>query len=309
MLAATPTYANPSIKDVKARVDSLYHQAEKASERYNAARGDLHAAKVRLHALQGDLSRQAAKVAGIRKQVASAVVAQYQGSAFSSTTQVLLSRDPNTFLDQLTTVSEYNDQQSQMMADFAAQVKQLQMRKQASKRQLVQISATEKKLAADKAQIDKKASAAKALLSHLREKARRAAAASRAATPTRVPMTSAPASGRAASAVQFAMAQVGEAYVYGAAGPSAWDCSGLTMMAWGAAGVSLPHSASAQMGYGTPVSSSQLQPGDLVFYYSPVSHVGMYIGNGMIVNAENPSAGVKIAPVFSMPFSGAVRPG
>jgi hypothetical protein len=150
MLAATPTYANPSIKDVKARVDSLYHQAEKASERYNAARGDLHAAKVRLHALQGDLSRQAAKVAGIRKQVASAVVAQYQGSAFSSTTQVLLSRDPNTFLDQLTTVSEYNDQQSQMMADFAAQVKQLQMRKQASKRQLVQISATEKKLAADK---------------------------------------------------------------------------------------------------------------------------------------------------------------
>jgi cell wall-associated NlpC family hydrolase len=260
MLAATPTYANPSIKDVKARVDSLYHQAEKASERYNAARGDLHA-------------------------------------------------DPNTFLDQLTTVSEYNDQQSQMMADFAVQVKQLQMRKQASKRQLVQISATEKKLAADKAQIDKKASAAKALLSHLREKARRAAAASRAATPTRVPMTSAPASGRAASAVQFAMAQVGEAYVYGAAGPSAWDCSGLTMMAWGAAGVSLPHSASAQMGYGTPVSSSQLQPGDLVFYYSPVSHVGMYIGNGMIVNAENPSAGVKIAPVFSMPFSGAVRPG
>ena len=105
------------------------------------------------------------------------------------------------------------------------------------------------------------------------------------------------------------MAQVGDAYVYGAAGPSAFDCSGLTMVAWAQAGVGLPHSSSAQIGSGTHVSESQLQPGDLVFYYSPISHVGMYIGNGMIVNAENPSAGVKVAGVNSMPYSGAVRPG
>ena len=88
------------------------------------------------------------------------------------------------------------------------------------------------------------------------------------------------------------MAQVGKSYVYGAAGPSAFDCSGLTMMAWAQAGVGLPHSSGAQMGSGTPVSQSELQPGDLVFYYSPVSHVGMYIGNGQIVNALNPGAGV-----------------
>jgi cell wall-associated NlpC family hydrolase len=81
------------------------------------------------------------------------------------------------------------------------------------------------------------------------------------------------------------------------------------MMAWAQAGVSLPHSSSGQMGYGTPVSISSLLPGDLVFYYSPVSHVGIYIGNGMIVNAENPSVGVREAPVNSMPISGAVRPG
>ena len=105
------------------------------------------------------------------------------------------------------------------------------------------------------------------------------------------------------------MAQVGDAYVYGAAGPSSFDCSGLTMAAWQQAGVSLPHSSGAQMGSGTPVSQSELQPGDLVFYYSPVSHVGMYIGNGQIVNAENPSVGVKITGVNSMPYAGAVRPG
>jgi cell wall-associated NlpC family hydrolase len=81
------------------------------------------------------------------------------------------------------------------------------------------------------------------------------------------------------------------------------------MMAWKAGGVSLPHSSSAQMSSGTPVSQSQLQPGDLVFYYSPVSHVGMYIGNGQIVHASNPSSPVNVAPVDSMPYSGAVRPG
>jgi cell wall-associated NlpC family hydrolase len=105
------------------------------------------------------------------------------------------------------------------------------------------------------------------------------------------------------------MAQVGNSYVYGAAGPSAFDCSGLTMMAWAQAGVGLPHSSGAQMGSGTPVSQSELQPGDLVFYYSPVSHVGMYIGNGQIVNALNPGAGVAISGVNDMPYSGAVRPG
>jgi cell wall-associated NlpC family hydrolase len=109
--------------------------------------------------------------------------------------------------------------------------------------------------------------------------------------------------------VQYALGQVGDSYVYGAAGPDAFDCSGLTMMAWAAAGVSLPHSSGAQMGSGTPVSQSQLAPGDLVFYYSPVSHVGIYIGNGQIVHAANPSTGVQVAPVFSMPYSGAVRPG
>ncbi len=81
------------------------------------------------------------------------------------------------------------------------------------------------------------------------------------------------------------------------------------MVAWAQGGVSLPHNAAAQMGYGTPVSMSNLQPGDLVFYYSPVHHVGMYIGNGKIVHAANPSVGVEISPVNSMPFAGAVHLG
>ena len=111
-----------------------------------------------------------------------------------------------------------------------------------------------------------------------------------------------------ARVVAYALAQVGDAYVWGAAGPSAWDCSGLTMRAYAQVGVSLPHSSSAQSRMGRPISASALQPGDLVFYYSPIHHVGIYIGGGMIVNAENPSVGVTITGLYSMPYSGAVRP-
>ena len=81
------------------------------------------------------------------------------------------------------------------------------------------------------------------------------------------------------------------------------------MAAWKQAGVSLPHSSSAQYASGRQISESELQPGDLVFYYSPISHVGMYIGNGQIVNALNPGSGVQISGLHDMPYSGAVRPG
>jgi cell wall-associated NlpC family hydrolase len=81
------------------------------------------------------------------------------------------------------------------------------------------------------------------------------------------------------------------------------------MAAWRAAGVSLPHSSSGQYRVGTHVSASQLKPGDLVFYYSPIHHVGMYIGNGMIVHAPNYGHPVGVAPLYSMPFVGATRVG
>jgi cell wall-associated NlpC family hydrolase len=118
-----------------------------------------------------------------------------------------------------------------------------------------------------------------------------------------------PSSGRAAVAVQTALAQLGKPYVYGAAGPDAFDCSGLTMYSWAAAGVSLSHASSVQSGQGVPVSISALQPGDLVFYYSPVSHVGMYIGNGQVVHAPHPGSVVEIVPLYSMPIAWARRVG
>ncbi|MGY1778173.1 C40 family peptidase [Geodermatophilus sp. SYSU D00804] len=129
-----------------------------------------------------------------------------------------------------------------------------------------------------------------------------ATAGTRAAAPAPAPAPSAGSggSGAAQTAVQTALAQVGDPYVWGAGGPNAFDCSGLTQYAYAAAGISLPHSSSMQSRMGTAVSRADLQPGDLIFYYSPVSHVSMYIGNGQMVHASTSGQPVKVVSVDSM---------
>jgi cell wall-associated NlpC family hydrolase len=306
LLVAAPSSAEPDMDDVRARVDRLYHEAEVASERYNDARVELEQTRARLKSLRADLGRQERRVEQIRARVASTVVEQYQVQSLSTTSQVFLSEDPDAFLDQLATVTANNDQQGQLMADFAMQVKRLELREAAAKRELAALAKTKETLAEEKAEIDEKAGEAESLLSEMEAEAR-SSQVSRSSSRPALPNVAV--SGRAGAAVNYALAQVGDAYVYGASGPDAFDCSGLTMMAWAQAGVSLPHSSSGQMSSGPSVASSDLQPGDLVFYYSPVSHVGIYIGNGQIVHAANPDTGVEVAPVFSMPYSGAVRPG
>jgi cell wall-associated NlpC family hydrolase len=115
-------------------------------------------------------------------------------------------------------------------------------------------------------------------------------------------------SAAAQKAVDTALAQRGDMYLYGATGPDRFDCSGLTSFAYKAAGVSIPRTSKAQSTFGTPVSKANLQPGDLVFFYSPVSHVGMYIGNGQMVHSSSAGKPVSVVPLDSMPsFSGARR--
>jgi peptidoglycan DL-endopeptidase CwlO len=297
--------AKPDLATVKKQVEKYDHLAEQASERYNDAQVRLDQTKTKLGALNADLARQQQVVDAMREQVASMVVDQYQGDALSTTSQVVLSSNPDAFLENLNAVSAYNNQRGEVMKEFSTQLDRLKLRKAAVKDEAARLGALQKKMAAEKAEIDDKAAKAQALLDKLESEAR--AKILSGGFTGEVPDVDA--SGRAAVAVRFAMAQVGKAYSYGAAGPNAYDCSGLTMRAWGAAGVGLPHSSGAQQGSGTRVSESELRPGDLVFYYSPVSHVGMYIGNGLIVNALNPGAGVRVSGLHSMPYVGAVRPG
>jgi len=304
-MPTTPAQAEPNIDDVQKRVDRLYHEAEQAQERYNDANIELRDLQSDLSSLKADQDRQDDAFEDVRDQVQDSIVRQYEGESLSNVGQVVVSDDPQTFLAQLSTMSAFNDLQSQLFDKYATEAKALEIRQNATEKRTADVAETEKQLAKEKSVVDDKLAEAKAVLGDLKEKEREEML-SRGVV--RVP-SDVPASGRAAAAVKYALAQVGDAYVYGAAGPSAFDCSGLTMMAWAQAGIGLPHSSSAQFSSGPHIAESDLQPGDLVFYYSPISHVGMYIGNGMIVNAENPSSGVRVTSLHAMPYVGAVRPG
>ncbi|WP_052230082.1 C40 family peptidase [Streptomyces sp. CT34] len=114
---------------------------------------------------------------------------------------------------------------------------------------------------------------------------------------------------RAARAVSFAYAALGKPYAWGATGPSAYDCSGLVQAAWKSGGVTLPRTTYTQINAGPRIDSSQLAPGDLVFFHSGISHVGIYIGDGKMIHAPHPGAPVRISPIDHLPFAGATRPG
>lgn len=301
--ASAPAQAEPDIDDVQARVDRLFHEAEQASERLHDAELELTELKRDLGSLSADQQRQDASLDAARDELQDSIVSQYQGQSLAAVGQVIVSDDPSGFLSGLSTMSAYQGVQAQLFDAYATEAKALDIRADATADRLAEIKRTEALLAKEKAEIEAKHSEAEALLDRLKEE-ERAALLSRGSI--RLP-SGVETSGRAAAALEYAMAQVGDSYVYGAAGPNAFDCSGLTMMAWAQAGVGLPHSSSAQYGVGRHVSSKELQPGDLVFYYSPISHVAMYIGNGLIVEAANPGAGVRVSGVFSMPYAGATR--
>ncbi|WP_036491003.1 MULTISPECIES: C40 family peptidase [Nocardioides] len=308
IIPVSPAQADPDIKDVQAKVDRLYHEAEQASERYNDAKLDLADLRKDLSALRSDEQRQSARLDAVRGEVADSILRGYQGESISTVGQVVVSDDPGAFLGQLSTMSGFNSLQDNMFDAYSTELEALDLRRDATADRAAEIAETTDDLAAEKKTIDTKLEEAEDLLADLEAEERERLMTSSRSETTRMP-ASVPASGRAAAAISYAMAQVGDAYVYGATGDNAFDCSGLTMRAWGAAGVGLPHSSSAQYGSGPHISASALQPGDLVFYYSPISHVGMYIGNGMIVHAANPGTGVAVSGLHSMPYVGAVRPG
>jgi peptidoglycan DL-endopeptidase CwlO len=300
---AQPAQAEPKIDDVQKRVDTLFHEAEQASERLNDAKLELADLRGDLVSLQADQQRQDTKLESARKNLQDSIVSSYEGQNLSAVGVVANTDDATSFVSNLSTMSAYNDLQSQLFTSFTTEAKALGLREKATEQRAAQIQKTQDSLAAEKKTIDGKYAEAKELLDQLKAEEREALLTRGS---VRMP-SGVDASGAASIAIHYAMAQVGKSYVYGAAGPSSFDCSGLMMMAWAQAGISLPHSSSAQYGVGRHVASSDLQPGDLVFYYSPISHVAMYIGNGLIVEAANPGAGIRVSPVFSMPYAGATR--
>jgi cell wall-associated NlpC family hydrolase len=342
---AVPSEPRPtrlSLAQVQARVDTLNHQAEQAAERFNDARVELQEVQAQLDRVQRQVATAQREVADAQQLLGQFAAARYRGAGLDPTVALLLDDDPEAFLRQAAAVSELSRQQSDVLTKVTTSAGRLASLQAEVEDRLAARRRLHDRLEAQRNQVETKLAAAQKLLDQLRaeerarlvraqraaaqearEQARHArelAAAAVSRSQTRAGLGSdaqpagqagspAPASSSgAAAAVQFAYAQLGEPYVWAAAGPSSWDCSGLTMMAWQAAGVSLPHSSAAQAAATRPVSRSELQPGDLVFFYSPISHVGIYIGGGQMIDAPHPGATVRITSISTMPFAGAGRP-
>jgi len=315
--AATP---RPSLHQVQVRVDKLNSQAGDAAELYNDSRVRFAEANRRLTVVKHRLAAKQAEVDAMQSSVGQLAAAAYKSGGLDPTVQILLSDNPESFLQSAVALNQLGRQQAAVLAQVVAARQGLAAARNDVTQQRARASALAEQIKSQKHAIDTKLAEAKQLLGTLKADqlakynaairataARGHSVASRSRTGN-IPSYNGPASGRASEAIKTAYAQLGDPYVYGAAGPSAFDCSGLTMYAWNSAGVSLPHSSSAQYSSTRHVSISALQPGDLVFYYSPISHVAIYIGGGRIIHAPHPGRSVEIAPLHEMPISGAARP-
>jgi peptidoglycan DL-endopeptidase CwlO len=312
-LTPSTGHAQPTIDEVEQRLDTLYHEAEAAQERLNTINVHLDDKRQRLQKLQHELRQQRRHYRHVSNMVSTMAAQEAQSieAQLSGTQQLLLSDSPDEFLDHVAAQEALSSSKGAMLSQMSTSARKLSVRQRQVSRELADIRADQRQAAKEENTVDAKVKKAENLLANLeaerRARLREARQEEASRSVPREPI--AEVSGGAGEAVEFAMDQLGEPYVYGAAGPDEWDCSGLTMQAWGAAGVSLPHSSSAQYNSSPHVPISALQPGDLVFYYQPVSHVAMYIGNGQIVQASNPEDPVNVADVDSMPITGATRPG
>jgi cell wall-associated NlpC family hydrolase len=302
-----------SISEVQSRVDRLYEEAEAATEKAHESRIEVQATRDHLARVQKRLTDQKAELADLDQAMADYAITVYTSGGIDPTLQVMLSANPEDVLARSRSLDQVSRIQDAALRNAEVARVALAQTQAEVDQDLARLQDQLAKLAEAQKVANDRLAEAKKLLSSLKAKERarlaalqeqRAAAsaqASRSAVQT-VPTSSGaagPASGRAGSAVSYALAQLGKPYVFGAAGPSSFDCSGLTMSAWAQAGVYLPHSASMQYSATARVSTSALQPGDLLFFYSDIHHVGIYVGGGTFVHAANPGDGVVADQLFS----------
>ncbi|MEP6599070.1 MAG: C40 family peptidase [Actinomycetota bacterium] len=303
----------PTVASVTQRLTVLGEQEEALAEKFNLARADLKAKQQHALAAAQAAKKAAAEFALARAQFRALVTAQYEGAKFSSTGALLTSENGQNYLDQISQLNLMASHRGDIVTQLNTAKAKSDSAQQAADNAVEDAKATLDAVNAQHTGIEAQKKKFKSLLATLTAEQRRAFAA-RNAVPIataraaiQVPLTAHAGSAAAQKAVDFALAQVGKPYVYAASGPDAYDCSGLTMAAWAAAGVQLPHNAEAQYSYGTQVSLDALQPGDLVFMYSPIGHVEIYIGNGLAVSAPQEGESVKVITAANPENVGATR--
>ncbi|GHJ00974.1 NlpC/P60 family protein [Streptomyces olivaceus] len=335
---AAPSDDRPSLEEVEKKVDDLYRQAGSATEKYNAAKEKTSKQRKKVDTLLDDVAKRTQKLNDARTELGSFASAQYRtGASVPESATLLLADSPQDYFDQNQLMNRLTGRQKTAVDDYVTQQSETMKKRQEATEGLDTLTDSQNDLKTAKSTVQKKLATARELLSELtaEEKARLAAiekkkqkeAARKAAELAKQQAeeeaerkrqeeaaqqqgsgsssgsseSSAPGSSngtQAQKALAFAQAQIGKPYVWGATGPGSYDCSGLTQAAWKAAGVTLPRTTYDQVNAGTTVSVSQAQPGDLVFFYDDISHVGLYVGDGKMVHAPKPGAYVREESIF-----------
>ena len=318
MAQSVQAQAAPSVASVQRDIDRL---RTLAAEKYEAA----NEAKIRIKSLQRETDTLQKREAVIQEdlEIASKVLSKiaitaYQGGGFGRTFELLFSSDPAQYLSDASVLESFSKGYSKQVREFAVTKQRVQATQLVLSDRTSLLIAEEKRLNRQVAEAKTALLKAEKLLKSLAKADRERLLREEADRENKILNDS---KGYAASykgdnsrgsiALKFALKQIGDVYVWAAAGPTRWDCSGLTMRAFQTAGVSLPHSSRAQIRYGKSVSYSNLKPGDLVFFGKPISHVSIYMGGGKMVQAPRPGKKVEVVAMTKKfgrkPFVGATR--
>lgn len=316
ILFPIPANAAPNLIEVQARVRDLQEQATEAAEGAQEAKVQLAKLKKTLDTVQQQATQQGASVTALNKTIGQIANERYKSGPLSQSLELLFSTDPGLYLSAAGSLEAVTRQKTADLKKFSVATQRLTATSLTVADKLAMVKAAEAKFTRQLALANSKLKEAEELLAKLtaaererlaklnedQEDADQQKSLSDAAKYSGV-------SGRGGIAIKYALAQIGDKYVFGAAGLTYWDCSGLTMRAFAAAGVSLPHSSRAQYNYGKAVARKDLQPGDLVFFGKPISHVAIYLGPDRMLHAPRSGSRVKIAnmDMGRKPYIGARR--
>ncbi|PZS31555.1 MAG: hypothetical protein DLM58_11530 [Pseudonocardiales bacterium] len=301
----------PTISSVTAQLDSLANRTETLTEKFNAAQVDVETKQRAANHAQDQAALAADQYTTARAQLVESTVAAYEGAPTSHTAALLTSGTRQSYLDQTSTMDMMAAHRAAVAARAVAAKNNAEAAGKTASALLKDATAKRNALAKQRNKIVGQVAIFRTLLTTLTAPEQQAYASR--GTPTSIEIRAAISerapNAAAQKAVDFALAQIGKPYVFAAAGPNEFDCSGLTMAAWGAAGVALPHFAATQYTYGTHVPATKLLPGDLIFLYSDIHHVEIYIGAGLALSAPQEGENVKFVHVsdYLPDFYGATR--
>ena len=292
--------SQPSLKDLVAEATQLSNEVDSLGQQYDSLKIQLGHANSEVKIANQAAARAESAMAGSQKAVGQLAAMGYMNGGMDPTLQMLTSGNPDLFLSQASTVQQLNDEAGMRLST-------LQREQLAAER--AQTTAKEEIATADalQSQINGKVKTIHAKLDVLNSSALSQAMAVFSKTGSYPDIVLPEATNVGTTALRAALTQRGKPYVWGAAGPDSYDCSGLVMWAFAQEGISLPHYTGDQWNSGMHVSRADLEPGDLVFFFADISHVGLYIGNGLMVDAPSTGQVVQVQPVFWDSYVGAVR--